>query len=286
VEIGMGEFTSDLRTQLIDEIPERLAELDDERKVAYLHGLARALRLSPAMVGGQALAQAIVELGDPDVPVEPWHDPRVVSQDLLGIVSSVGMPTEGLMTRLRWADVEEGTIAGHMRAARKAIGDRQGDLAWKHILQVFGGATREGMGSMEGGEVDALYSMGMLTIGRALLVDDHGDALNLFPGVSAAMVDPGTETDTSWLPTRYGLLKSRVYHVGPKLFGTWTVLRETMPAPRITLTLPQSLQPRNVKNGVAGGEAWLVPGVDRLVEIEMVYGSSQGIRFQVRVDPL
>lgn len=282
-EFGMGEYCEAHLARLIDDMPGNLAQLDDERKVAYLHGLARAIRLWPEMHHAPALALAITELGDPDVAVAPWHDPDVVREDLTLIVSSMGMPTDGLMTRLRWADVEEGTTAATMQAARKAIRDRNGLQVWEHFRELFQSAEANGIGSMDGGEIDASYSLGMLTLGRAMLLDDHGDELNMYPGGSVGIMSNATETDTTFLPSRFGMVKSRAYHIGPKVFGNWTVLRGTVPPSLVTVTVPDGLLIRSVKSGTFGGEAVAVPGVERLIELQMDPVGSQGIRIQVRV---
>jgi hypothetical protein len=38
-----------------------------------------------------------------------------------------------------------------------------------------------------------------------------------------------------------------------------------------------------VKGGSFGGEASIVPGVERLAELDMTPGTAQGMRFQIRV---
>ena len=284
VEYRMGVFVRSLTERLIDEIPEKFAELGDERKIAYLHGLARAVRLSPHYGGRRALAEAIVELGDSDAAVAPWHDPEIVRQDLVNIVASEGLPTDGLMRQLRWAEVEEGSAEAHMQLARRALSDRRGLIAWNELRALFKLANEVGMGSLSGGEMDAQYSVAMLTLVRALLVNDHGDGLHLFPGVSRELVNAGNETDTSWLPTRFGEVKSRAYHVGPKAFGNWTIIRSALPTTEMTVTVPDGLHVRKVKGGYKGGEVSLVPGEERLISILMDPALAQEVRFQVGVN--
>jgi hypothetical protein len=284
VEYYMGDLARSFTEQLIADIPEKFADLGNDRKLAYLHGLARAVRLSPHYGGKRALAEAIVEFGDPDVAVEPWHDPEIVRQDLVNIVESEGLPTDGLMRRLRWADVEEGSAESHMQIARRALSNREGALAWEQLRELFKLADGLGMGSLTGGELDAQYSVAMLTLVRAMLVDDHGDGLNLFPGISQALVSSGNETDTSWFPTRFGDVKSRAYYVGSKSFGNWTVIRSASPTTEMTVTIPDGLHMRNVKGGSKGGVVRVVPGEERLVSISMESTLAQEVRFQVRVN--
>ena len=124
----------------------------------------------------------------------------------------------------------------------------------------------------------------MLTLVRAMLVDDHGDGLNLFPGISQALVSSGSETDTSWFPTRFGDVKSRAYYVGSKSFGNWTVIRSASPTTEMTVTIPDGLHMRNVKGGSKGGVVRVVPGEERLVSISMESTLAQEVRFQVRVN--
>ncbi len=284
-EFGLEEFISDYVARMLGEIPQALATLDDERKVVYLHSLARIVRLHPLTMGSPELAQAIVALGDPDVAVEPWHDPRVVRQDMLGVVAALGLPTEGLLSRLRWPELEEGSVAHLMQSARRAIAKREGDVAWVAMQQLFKAATTDGMGSMDGRNIDGRYALGMLAVGRAALIDDHGDSLNLFPGNCSGLVTRGTQMDTTWMRTAFGLVRGRSYFTGKALAGAWILFKPEIRPERMTVTFPAGLHVRNIKGSADESDVELVG--DRLAEIhwpEVIGGP--GVRFLARVTDL
>jgi hypothetical protein len=280
-EFSMEELAAGYASTLIEEIPERMAGLDDERKLVYLHGLARALRLEMVGPAHMTLADAIVELGDPDVRVEPWHDPDVVRQDLLGIVQSVGRETEGLFTRLRWPEVEPGSSYEQMQLTRRALREREGGTAWEHFSVLLDSASPSGMGSMTGVDMDGQYCVGMMTLLRAFFLDDHGESLNLVPGACAGLVVLGAPMDTTLLPTRFGEMGVRLYYVTPKAVGAWIVNRQALVPERITITLPDGVVGRKVYGKSSGGSGRIVD--PRTLELEMLPSTGRGMQVQVRV---
>ncbi len=282
VESGMDEYCATALGRMIAEAPERAAELDVERRVAYLHALVRCIRLRPELPGAGTVAPLVAELGAADVAVLPWHHPDVVRRDLLGLLEALGMPTDGLLGGLREAETAPGSVAAHMQAARRAIAARSGLALWDELLALQEAADRQGMGSMDGGEMDGRFPAGVWTIFRAAFVDDHGDELHLMPGNSSGFVEPGTLLDTTWLPTRYGLVSCQAYYSGARQAGGWVKYRESIPPARMTYTLPDGVGIDRLRDGTSGGTAELVG--DRLVEIAFdETGRGRGLRLSARV---
>jgi len=280
-EFNMEELAASHSQVLIDELDERIAGLDDERTLAYLHGLTRALRLANVGPGHERVAKAILALGDPDVVVEPWHDPDIVRRDLVQLVDSVGLDSEGLLTRLAWAKVEPGSPLEHMQECRKALSKRAGAEAWKHYKALLDGAGPNGLGSVSGGDMDGAYSIGMMTLLRAFFLDDHSEQLHLVPGACAGLVTSGAPMDTAFQRTRFGEVSARLYYVSPKAVGSWVVYRPTLWPERVTLTLPDGVKGRKVYGKSYGGSGTLVDPRTLELDVDPTYG--RGLQVQVRV---
>jgi hypothetical protein len=131
--------------------------------VALVAGLVSAVRLTQndeqlVQDTASVIRSLIVQGG----AVEPWLDPAVVRADmgaLLVRADPVGGPAEAeRLPALHWAADDEGPVAGHMLAARKALsaGDRDG--FWSHFSRVLEGTNRNGLGSMTpGGDLDGRF---------------------------------------------------------------------------------------------------------------------------------
>jgi len=294
VEFGMGAITVDVTARLVADLPAQLAAMSPEQQVAHVHGLARCLRMVGEPAGLNALADAIEGLGDPEVPVPPWCDPADVGADLRAVLALAGRDAGTRWQRLQWAEPAAAPDAAaggpdaflaRVASLRRALSERRGSAAWSLAKSFITGATPDGFGSLDGHEVDGRFALAVLTLMREMFIDDHGPALELLPGNAYGIMATKSEMATTFLPTVFGHVSVRAYHVGPRTVGAWIVLRPINIPPHLTLTFPEEVRLRGVEKGqVEGGQVSLLG--DR--QVELVYGDAmeapRGLRFQARID--
>ncbi|MFT7462316.1 MAG: hypothetical protein ACI9EF_000656 [Pseudohongiellaceae bacterium] len=294
LESGLNEIAQDYVETLLAEVYERAGSLTLDRKVAYLHGLARGIRLAGDASRHPALALAILDLAngggpegwsepwnDGDVAVAPWFDPADVRGDLGQILSRAGMGTVDDVPLLAWAqDVDPASAAGEMLASCRALSEGDADTAWVSLSQLLSRSTRVGLGSMTpGGPAQGAYALGMSAIIRSFLVNDHGKDLLLFPGNSDKMMGLGVNVQTAWLPTAFGQLKAQAYFTGKAMLGGWVTLRSANPPQRCVLQFPSNEILRKIK--VQHGEGSLE--VISPTEVLMGLLPGRSLRFNVTI---
>lgn len=262
-EYGLNEIAEAYLGKLLDGVYERAGPLPLDRKVAYLHGLARAVRLAGETSQHGALALAIVELmngegpegwaepwADGAVTVAPWFDPDEVRGDLAQVLDRAGMPGAESLPQLAWAEnLAPGSTAAEMRSARKALSAGDADGAWEALEKLLNRTTHVGLGAMEpGGVTDGRFAMGMTSLVRAFLIDDHGDDLEIFPGSCGGMVELGVAVKTAWIPTAFGQIQAQGFFTGKNQMGGWVTLRGTFAAARTVMNFPPETVLRKVKS--------------------------------------
>lgn len=261
-EYGLNEISEAYLDTLLDGVYERAGPLPLERKVAYLHGLARALRLSGDTSRHGALAAAILELlrgegpegwavpwNDGAVAVAPWLDPDQVRGDLRQILTRAGLEGADELPRLAWAEnLEPGSAAADMLATRKALSAGDADRAWLSLEKLLDRTTRVGVGSMQpGGPTDGRFAMGIAALVRGFLIDDHGTELQILPGICNRMMKLGEDVQTAWMPTAFGQLQAQAFFTGKSMLGGWVTLRGGVTAERTVLHFPVESVLRKVK---------------------------------------
>jgi hypothetical protein len=270
-------------------LPDAAEPLDTARRVALLHGLSRALRLADEPELTESLAGAIGELldgrQDEQVPVAPWLDPEEVTADLADLLAggdpaAVDAALERL-PELLWAAQPEGPVARTMLEARRALSDGDAPAAWAAMETLLAGANVNGLGSMRpGGDPDGTFSMGLLSLGRAILMDDHGPDLHLLPGVVEPLIAERAPLEMPFLPTRHGEMLVKMFRLPGDRVGVRVRSMFAVRAERVLVHLPAGLQPKAVGDRV-GGKARLLREAG-LVEVELDPGWAGGLGFTVR----
>ena len=262
-EYGLNEIGEAYLGKLLDGVYDRASSLPLDRKVAYLHGLARAVRLAGHTSRHGDLAQAIISLmkgegpegwaepwADGAVAVAPWLDPDEVRADFVQVLDRAGMPGSEALPQLAWAESPAaGSTAAEMLEARKALSAGDANAAWEALEKLLNRTTHVGLGSMEpGGTTGGRFAMGMTSLVRAFLVDDHGDDLQIFPGSCGGMVELGVAVKTAWLPTAFGQVQAQGFFTGKNLMGGWVTLRGTFAAARTVMNFPPETVLRKLKS--------------------------------------
>ncbi|HTE06972.1 MAG TPA: hypothetical protein VK824_12330, partial [Planctomycetota bacterium] len=169
-------------------------DLPAARRVALVHGLARAVRLGSDRELATGLATAIRALVTEPAEVEPWFDPADVRADLGSILDWAGPAPDGsdagyALPELRWASATSGPVEAHMLAMRHALSSGEDGRAWAECQALLAGTTVNGFGTTSAdGEPDGRFSLGFMALVRSLFVEDHGDELHLFPHVPAGLL--------------------------------------------------------------------------------------------------
>ena len=210
VEWGWADFGKQRVEELIHGAVELGSDLSPERRVALLDGLMRATRLFPASPNDEALAEAIITLHDTEAAVPPWSNPAHVRAGFSFILDRAGRGDEAEdLPALTWAEPEEGTAAALMVSVRQALAEPAPLLAWNRLQEVLDRTTSDGTGSLGGPNdpTDGMFGVGMLSLVRAFLLDDWGEDLHIFPGMSSAFM-PGIQRITvAQLISRFGAVR-------------------------------------------------------------------------------
>ena len=263
-EWGLAAFADGYLHDLVDSATAAGQQLSPDRRVALVSGLVSAVRLThndEQLV--QDTANVIKSLVVQGGAVEPWLDPDVVRADMAALLvraDPAGGPAAAeRLPALHWAADDEGPVAAHMLAARKALsaGDREG--FWSHYAQLLEGTSRNGLGSMTpGGDLDGRFEIGLMYLSRAMLIDDHGRDLRLLVGSHIELLPERDEFDLPWLPTIFGLADIETYHVPGHRMATTVRLRQQVEPHLIYVYLPAPIRAEKVVDCV-GGKARLMP---------------------------
>lgn len=285
-EHRMGDIAVDYLSQLLAEAHERLEPLADGRRLAYLHGLARCVRLSSTGDDEQPLAQLIEEylgsgIADGELAVDPWLDPDQVRQDLAAILQRSGRGGEEALPRFAWAETQAGSTDASFLAWRRALSEYDGDAAWAVCKGLLDRTTRRGFGSMTpGGEPDGRWALGTATLFREMLIGDHGDELHILPGAAYGMIEVMHDLESDYYPTRFGMLRLHEFHSSPRLMGGWLVLSTPRWPERILMHFPPGAGLRKLRGDPDGGTATVLD--EQTVELAFLPTATRGLRFIVR----
>jgi hypothetical protein len=295
-EYGMGDISESYLDTLLADLYARAGPLPLGRKLAYLHGLARALRLSGDTGRNDVLAQAIDELvrgGGPEgwsqpwndgaVTVEPWFDPEQVRADLAFVLTRAGLDSAGDLPSMAWATVDDpDSMEGVMLQARRALSTGDSDLAWASLTRVLGRTTRTGLGCMQPGTAaGGRFSMALSTLTRSFLIDDHGPDLHIFPGIAHGMLELGIDVKMPWMPTTYGKLQAQAFYTGRNMVGGWVTLRGKSTPLNTVLHFPADLVLKKTKSQQG-------PGTVELHDVNSVnlgLMPNKPLRFNIRIQP-
>lgn len=199
--------------------------LDAAGRVALCHGLVTGIRVRAFDEDTPAVADAIRELVEAGAPVAPWLDPDVVRADLQDIVEravafdDAREPFE--VPALAWAEgLDPASVRGRLQAARRALSAGDAQAAWT-VLDALLAEHPTGLGALDpADEYDALFTVAMLSLLRATIVDDHGERLHLLPVLPTALVNDRGALGGAFLPTRFGRVLFKFFASGKR---AWTI---------------------------------------------------------------
>lgn len=287
-EYGLADIGTEFLAELLAEADARMADLSPARRLMFLHGLARCVRLAPGDGRASRLATLVEEFlaalpdggaGLAALPVDPWLHPENVRLDLLAVFAAAGKPAPELATPA-FAAVEAGSTEALMAELARAILARDGDATMPLVQSLLDQTTERGFGSMTPGrEPDGRWAQGLATLLRELCIDDHGPDLHLFSGASYGLLELTEDIELHWMPTRFGVVKPQQFHTGPKLMGGWVHMRNPRWPERMLMHFPPGVELRRVK-GVPDRGTVTILG-ERLVQFDIAPDATRGIRFLV-----
>jgi len=296
-EFGLIEISEPYLDVLLADLYSRAGPLPLERKLAYLHGLARCLRLAADTSRHGALAQAIDELmrgGGPEgwsepwedgaVAVAPWLDPDQVRADLGRVLTRAGMDGADDLPRMVWPTVDDAEgMTGLMLEARKALSAGDGDRAWAILVRLLGRTTRVGVGCMQpGGPSDGRFCLAIMTLVRGFLIDDHGPDLHIFPGIAHGMLERGIDVKMPWMPTAFGQLHSQSFYTGKNMVGGWVTLRGRGAPLTTVMHFPPDMRLRQTKSQHGVGTVEVLDSNS----VQLGLMSNKPLRFNIRIKPV
>lgn len=283
-EYGIDEISTEFLDELLNQGVERMQGLSLERRLMYLHGLARAVRLAGVDTRDLPMAALVLEflLEEPgELAVDPWLDPEHVRQDLLAVLERAGRGGAELMPRLHWGAVDPGSKQEQLQVVLRDLDKRDGAAAWAKLTALFDGLTRRGFGSLDpSGEPDGLFSLALGSVLREVLIDDHGEDLHFLPGACYGLLGIQNDVETDWMPCRWGIYKQQQYHTGPRLLGGWMHLNTAVWPKSIVMFFPPDAGLRKLKGEPDGGQVRVLD--QRSVQLFLSPLAVRGLRFQVR----
>jgi hypothetical protein len=289
-EVGMEEIGFSYLVDLLSGGADVLDSLPPERQLMYLHGLARAARLLKDDVHAVALAGLIerfsAEVSDLGIlRVDPWLHPENVRADLALILTRSGRGGVERLPEITSANVVPGSVEASMADLARAVKDRDGTESWRLCQLLLDQTSRRGFGSLAAdGEAEGLWSLGMATLMREMLLDDHSEELHLLSGVDYGLFTRTSDLDVEYMPTRFGLAKVQQYYVGRGMIGGWVRMGTDLLPERMLMHFPPSGKLKSVKPTPQGG---LVTMLDaHTVELVILPNNIQGLRFSMKTKPL
>lgn len=231
-EWGQSVQGLDLLERLVDEGPAACEELSPERRLAYVHGLARCMRLrGEPHPRAEDLADMIEAYVREPLAVPPWNDPAHVRADLLEVFDDAGRSPPDDFPEFVWAEVTDPqSIEGRFLAQRIAQSTGEQAEAWRQLQGLLGTLAPQGYGSMQvGGVPSGRFAHAAMQVARETIVSDHGGVLEIFPGVDYGLLEVSVPSKGSVMPTRFGLTQSQMYYSGRRQIGAkfgWTKTRE------------------------------------------------------------
>jgi hypothetical protein len=289
-EVGMEEIAFPYLVDQLDVAADVLDTLPPGRQLMYLHGLARAVRLMKADVHAVGLA-GLIEQFSADVSdlgilrVDPWLHPENVRADLAQILIRSGRGGAERLPEITFAKVVPGSVEATMADLARAVKDRDGTESWRLCQELLDRTSRRGFGTLSGdGEPEGLWSLGMATLLREMLLDDHTEELHIFSGVDYGLLTRTSDLDIEYMPTRFGLIKVQQYHVGKAIIGGWVRIKTDLWPERMLMHFPPTGRLKGVKPTPQGGHVTMLDA--KTVELVVLPNAIQGLRFSMKAKPL
>lgn len=197
--------------EVVAEAEATIAVLEPAERVAVAAALAQCARLSSdetirarvALLLNDHICDASLD----GLPVRPWLDPEVVATEMREVLDDVGFDAEP--PELAWADVEEGSTAALLQDLRRAISARDFAGIEAALASLGGVLDANTIGRLDpDGEPDDVVGLALLSCVRAMMIDDHGDELQVLPAVPASLIGD-TPLDSATIPTRFGRVRAR-----------------------------------------------------------------------------
>jgi len=262
--------------------------LSAERRLAFVHGLSRAVRLGSDTALAQQLAVAIRALVTEPAAVEPWLDPANVALDLQGILDWAGPAADGSgadykLPELSWSPAPSGPVEATMLAMRRAMSADDGPAAWAAMQSLLARTNANGLGSTRAdGEIDARFAMGMMALARSMFIEDHGDDLHVFPHIPGALVPYPGALDLTTAATHFGLAALQTHYVGAarRTMGVHVKVVANKPFGRFIVHVPFDCKAAEAKSPV-GGSIELLP--DGSIECVQDPFQPKGLRFNIKL---
>jgi len=231
-EWGQSVQGVDLLERLIDDARAACEGLPPARRLAYLHGLARCMRLrGEPHPRAEEVAELIEQWVTEPLAVAPWLDPANVRADLLEVFDDAGRVPPSDFPELLWAEVADpNSVAGRFLAQRIALSTGEQAEAWRQLQGILLTLAPQGYGSMQVGDVPtAAFAQAGMKMARESLVSDHGGELQIFPGVDYGVLEFNVPSKGSVMPTRFGVTQAQMFYSGRRQIGAkfgWTKTRE------------------------------------------------------------
>jgi hypothetical protein len=289
-EVGMEEIGFPFLVDQLSVASEVLDTLPPERQLMYLHGLVRAVRLMKDDVHAVGLASLIerfsAEVSDLGVlRVDPWLHPENVRADLAQILNRSGRGGAERLPGITFSKVVPGTVEATMADLARTIKERDGTESWRLCQELLDRTSRRGFGTLSAdGEPEGLWSLGMATLLREMLLDDHSEDLHIFSGVDYGLLTRTSDLDVEYMPSRFGMIKVQQYHVGRAIIGGWVRIKTDLWPERMLMHFPPSGRLKSVKPTPQGGHVTLLD--KDTVELVVLPDAIVGLRFSMKAKPL
>ncbi|GJM23426.1 MAG: hypothetical protein DHS20C15_33410 [Planctomycetota bacterium] len=287
-EWGQSLLGVDYLELLVNEAELRAEGLSPERRLAYVHSLARCMRLrGEAHPQAEQLAKLIVEWVREPLAVSPWLDPVAVRSDLLEILQDGGVVAPSDFPELKWAEVEDAdSLPGKFLAHRRALSAGEQAQAWDRLQDLMLTLSPQGYGAMVPGQVpSSSFAAAAMTAARECLIDDHNGSLTLFPGVDYGLMEHRVPAEGCLMPTRFGITKAQMHYAGRKNMGVTIGFQEMRAPEEFLIKFIPSVVGGDV--GITeGGRVRKVKSTDNVFKV-LQYGpfAPLGLRFSMNVTP-
>ncbi len=216
-EWDLGAYALPYTRWLLEQAMERGQTLDADERLAFAHGLTRAVRVSTNMPElALQLAPVISTLVDEPATVPFYMDPEVVRADLADTLRRAGIDGAEFPP-LSWASTAEGSLEESFQNWRRAISDRDSEAVWAAMVECLSATDEFGIGSLDpAGEPEGLFSLAYLSLMREMFLDDHDATAKMLPCVPLELIPDREWLDTLEMPATFGRARIKIWWHTPQ----------------------------------------------------------------------